>query len=65
MAILGGLIELHHSMAAGVARNLGSRHGGRSVPTSTTGSSLMHGTIMVFFVAMPFLLGAFGNFLIP
>ncbi len=25
----------------------------------------MHGTIMVFFVGMPFLLGAFGNFLIP
>ena len=25
----------------------------------------MHGTIMVFFVAMPVLLGAFGNFLIP
>jgi cytochrome c oxidase subunit 1 len=25
----------------------------------------MHGTIMVFFVAMPMLLGAFGNFLIP
>ncbi|MFQ5701971.1 MAG: cbb3-type cytochrome c oxidase subunit I, partial [Acidobacteriota bacterium] len=25
----------------------------------------MHGTIMVFFVAMPFLLGVFGNFLIP
>ena len=25
----------------------------------------MHGTIMVFFVAMPLLLGAFGNFLIP
>jgi cytochrome c oxidase subunit 1 len=25
----------------------------------------MHGTIMVFFVAMPFLLGAFGNFLLP
>jgi cytochrome c oxidase subunit 1 len=25
----------------------------------------MHGTIMVFFVAMPILLGAFGNFLIP
>jgi cytochrome c oxidase subunit 1 len=25
----------------------------------------MHGTIMIFFVAMPFLLGAFGNFLIP
>src|SRR5208282_2646129 len=25
----------------------------------------MHGTIMVFFMAMPILLGAFGNFLIP
>jgi cytochrome c oxidase subunit 1 len=25
----------------------------------------MHGTIMIFFVAMPFVLGAFGNFLIP
>lgn len=25
----------------------------------------MHGTIMIFFVAMPVLLGAFGNFLIP
>ncbi len=25
----------------------------------------MHGTIMVFFVAMPMLLGAFGNYLIP
>ncbi|RMG20463.1 MAG: cytochrome c oxidase subunit I, partial [Methanobacteriota archaeon] len=25
----------------------------------------MHGTIMVFFVAMPLLLGALGNFLIP
>ena len=25
----------------------------------------MHGTIMVFFVAMPLLLGAFGNYLIP
>ena len=25
----------------------------------------MHGTIMVFFVAMPILLGAFGNFLVP
>jgi cytochrome c oxidase subunit 1 len=25
----------------------------------------MHGTIMVFFVAMPILLGAFGNYLIP
>ena len=25
----------------------------------------MHGTIMIFWVAMPILIGAFGNFLIP
>jgi cytochrome c oxidase subunit I len=34
-------------------------------PDQYNGLITMHGTIMVFFVAMPFLLGAFGNFLIP
>ncbi len=34
-------------------------------PDSYNALITMHGTIMVFFVAMPFLLGAFGNFLIP
>jgi cytochrome c oxidase subunit 1 len=34
-------------------------------PDTYTALITMHGTIMVFFVAMPFLLGAFGNYLIP
>jgi heme/copper-type cytochrome/quinol oxidase subunit 1 len=34
-------------------------------PASYLALVTMHGTIMVFFVAMPILLGAFGNFLIP
>ncbi len=34
-------------------------------PQSYNAIITMHGTIMVFFVAMPFVLGAFGNFLIP
>ncbi len=45
---------------------------GTSVPTWGKVTALqyyevvtMHGTTMVFFVAMPILLGAFGNFLIP
>ena len=37
-------------------------YGGSNVYNMTV---TMHGTIMVFFVAMPILLGAFGNFLIP
>ncbi len=34
-------------------------------PDSYNALVTMHGTTMVFFVAMPILLGAFGNFLIP
>lgn len=34
-------------------------------PNQYNASITMHGTIMVFWVAMPILLGAFGNFLIP
>ena len=34
-------------------------------PEFYTSLVTMHGTIMVFFVAMPILLGAFGNFLLP
>ncbi|HVN90414.1 MAG TPA: cbb3-type cytochrome c oxidase subunit I [Candidatus Binataceae bacterium] len=34
-------------------------------PGSYMAMVTMHGTIMVFFVAMPILLGAFGNYLIP
>jgi cytochrome c oxidase subunit 1 len=40
---------------------------GMGVITSDAYNTLvtMHGTIMVFFVAMPLLLGVFGNFCIP
>jgi cytochrome c oxidase subunit 1 len=38
---------------------------GKVQPGSYMAFVTMHGTIMVFFVAMPILLGAFGNFLIP
>ena len=38
---------------------------GSIAPGPYLGLVTMHGTIMVFFVAMPILLGAFGNFLIP
>lgn len=34
-------------------------------PNTYNAMFTMHGTVMVFFVAMPLLLGAFGNFLIP
>ena len=37
----------------------------RCRPSSTTCSSRMHATIMIFFVIIPLLTGAFGNFLIP
>ena len=34
-------------------------------PDQYNATMTMHGTVMVFFVAMPFLLGGFGNYLIP
>ncbi len=34
-------------------------------PDQYNATITMHGTVMVFFVAMPFLLGGFGNYLIP
>ncbi len=39
--------------------------GGAVPPDFYNALVTMHGTIMVFFVAMPILLGAFGNFLLP
>ena len=39
--------------------------GGAVTPEFYTTLVTMHGTIMVFFVIIPFLVGAFGNFLIP
>jgi cytochrome c oxidase subunit 1 len=40
-------------------------YGGVVPPEFYNALVTMHGTIMVFFMAMPILLGAFGNFLIP
>jgi len=39
--------------------------GGSITPEFYTTLVTMHGTIMIFFVIIPFLVGAFGNFLIP
>ncbi|MGI9516515.1 MAG: cytochrome c oxidase subunit I [Pirellulaceae bacterium] len=42
-----------------------SGEGGQISPEFYTMLFTMHGTIMIFFVVIPILLGAFGNFLIP
>ena len=42
-----------------------SAEGGQISPEFYTMLFTMHGTIMIFFVIIPILLGAFGNFLIP
>ncbi len=42
-----------------------SAEGGQISPEFYTMLFTMHGTIMIFFVVIPILLGAFGNFLIP
>jgi len=42
-----------------------SSEGGQIPPEFYTMLFTMHGTIMIFFVVIPILLGAFGNFLIP
>ncbi len=43
----------------------GLRFGGYMGPEFYNAAFTMHATIMVFFVIMPLLIGAFGNFLIP
>ena len=64
MALIGGLHVVPDSMAARVAGDLHPRMG-PDRPRQYNAIITMHGTIMVFFVAMPLLLGAFGNYLIP
>src|SRR5262245_51070345 len=39
--------------------------GGALTPAAYTVLFTMHGTVMVFFVIIPLLVGAFGNFLLP
>jgi cytochrome c oxidase subunit 1 len=59
MAVVGGYL-------AGIMRAQLSDPAAQIVGPDTYNSLVtMHGTIMVFWVAMPILIGAFGNFLIP
>ena len=74
MAIVGGLgaylIRWELAWPETAVRGFGwvpepLMYGGIVPPEFYTALVTMHGTIMVFFAAMPILLGAFGNFLIP
>jgi cytochrome c oxidase subunit 1 len=64
MALVGGLLSyLIRSQLAWPEKPVAGW--GFVGPDSYNAFVTMHGTIMVFFVAMPLLLGAMGNFLIP
>jgi len=63
-SVVGGLTA--HIVRWQLAWPAGTRLGHRLLtPDAYNAMVTMHGTIMVFFVAMPLLLGAFGNFCIP
>ncbi len=50
---------------ANFAESLGSVGGAHMDPAFYNSVFTMHATIMIFFVVMPFMVGGFGNFLIP
>ncbi|MBT3270794.1 cytochrome c oxidase subunit I [Candidatus Poribacteria bacterium] len=73
-ALLGGLMAyVVRSQIAWPAQKVvgaslfidGAAGPGIVLPETFNALITMHGTVMVFFVAMPILLGAFGNFLVP
>jgi len=71
--LVGGLLALGirwqlawpWSDIPGVGRILFSAEGGQMSPEFYTVLFTMHATVMIFFVIIPILAGAFGNFLIP
>jgi cytochrome c oxidase subunit 1 len=70
--ILGGLLAMaiRHQLAwpwkpIPILSTLFPETGGAITPEFYTMLFTMHGTIMIFFVIIPLLTGAFGNFLIP
>ncbi len=50
---------------ANFAKSLGSMGGAHMDPAFYNSVFTMHATIMIFFVVMPFMVGGFGNYLIP
>ena len=50
---------------ANFAKSLGSVGGAHMDPAFYNSVFTMHATIMIFFVVMPFMVGGFGNYLIP
>src|SRR5512145_534578 len=64
MALFGGLLAYVMRMHLAAPHQAVPGYG-PVTPGGYNAVTTMHGTIMIFWVAMPVLLGGFGNFLIP
>ena len=65
MAVIGGFFAYVFRMQLAFPGIERARLGCRFRPPTTIRSITNHGTIMIFWVAMPVLIAAFGNYLIP